>query len=92
MNILPIQITEEGILIPKVYIAALGELELVVTEEFVLLRPKPTTATFVVTDDSAPKYDYDFIGIGHTRDPQASVNAEEILEREIKRESGWSLE
>jgi hypothetical protein len=38
------------------------------------------------------KHRYDFIGIGHTRDPQASVNAEEILEREVKRESGWSLD
>ena len=92
MNVLPIQITNAGVLIPKIYLDTSGEIELVVTEDFVVVRPKQVKSTFVAADDPATTYDYDFIGIGHTRDPEASLNAETILEQEIKRESGWSLD
>lgn len=92
MSIAPIQVTDEGILIPKVYIDTSGEIELIVTDDFILIRPKQVDTEPVVQQDSAPKYDYSFIGIGQTRDPEASLNAEEILESEIKRESGWSLD
>jgi hypothetical protein len=92
MNIVPIQVTEEGILIPKTYLDMSGELELIITDNFVLLRPKHDVPSDVVSETESPPYHYSFIGIGHTSDPTASVNAEEILEREIKRESGWSIE
>lgn len=44
MSIAPIQVYDEGILIPRQYIDASGGLELLVTDEFVVLRPKPVEA------------------------------------------------
>ena len=92
MSIAPIQVTDEGILIPKVYLDTSGEIELIVTEDFIIVRPKQDDSNSAVPEDANVSYDYPFIGLGNTRDPQASINAEEILEREIKRDSGWSLE
>jgi len=94
MAVIPIQVTDEGVLIPKVYLHDASQVEIVVTKEYVLVRPKPSEPEPVKTEQSIAelKRRYSFIGIGHTRDPQASVNAEEILEREVKRESGWSLD
>lgn len=88
------QVTDEGVLIPKVYLHDASQIEIVVTKEYVLVRPKLSEPESVQTEQTIEELNrrYSFIGIGHTRDPQASVNAKEILEREIKRESGWSLD
>lgn len=92
MNMLPIQVTEAGVLIPKIYLLNAGEVEVIVSQDYVLVRPKPSSPELVSAEASVPTPNYDFIGIGHSRDPQASLQAEAILEREIKRESGWSLD
>lgn len=91
MSVLPIQVTNDGVLIPRVYLDTAGEFELVVTDDYVLVRAKVSSSPSV-SDLEPVETRFDFIGIGHTRDPQASINAEEILEREIKRDSGWSLD
>lgn len=94
MAVIPIQVTAEGVLIPKIYLHNAGQVEVIVTSEYVLVRPKLPKPEPAPSEQTIAqlKGRYDFIGIGHTRDPQASVNAEEILEREVKRESGWSLD
>ena len=84
MTIIPIQVTDEGVLIPKVYLHDAGELELLVTAEYVLVRPKHPSLIEQETPRSPRRYS--FIGIAHTRNPRASVEAEEILEREFGRE------
>ena len=87
MNVVPIQVTDEGVLIPKVYLHDAGEVEVVVSKDYVLVRPKNP----VQSGGDAPKTGrrYSFIGIAHTRNPRASVEAEEILEREVDRRMGW---
>ncbi|MBI3913363.1 MAG: hypothetical protein HY327_04150 [Chloroflexi bacterium] len=94
MSVIPIQVTSEGVLIPKTYLDDASEVEVVVGEDYVLVRPRPVVREPVTPDKETelPESRFDFIGIGHTRDPLASRNAEAILEREIKRTSGWSLD
>ncbi len=87
MELIPIQVTDEGVLIPKVYLRDAGEVETIVSEDYVLVRSKNPAPRGIAQNARR----YSFIGIAHTRNPRASVEAEDILEREIKRESGWSL-
>lgn len=91
MKFIPIQITDEGIIIPRIYLPANGQFQVVRRKEYVLLKtkgngkPKPKKPR-------KKKSRYSFIGIGHTRNPRASVEAEEILEREIDPVSGWTVD
>lgn len=39
-NILPIQVLDEGVLIPKVYLHNADEVEVVVTADYILIKPK----------------------------------------------------
>jgi len=93
MNILPVQITEEGVLIPRTYLHEAVEVEVVVTDEYVLVKAKPPAAESKTTQRPARKpHRFSFIASGRTRNPRASQEAEEILEREVKRHAGWSVE
>ena len=94
MSVIPIQVTSEGVLIPKTYLRDASNVEVIVAEDYVLVRSKPLVPESAATDQETaqPESRYDFIGIGHTRDPHASLNAETILEREINRTSGWSID
>ncbi|MBI3241191.1 MAG: hypothetical protein HYZ49_02730 [Chloroflexi bacterium] len=40
MNVVPIQVTDEGVLIPKVYLHEAAEVEVEITAEYVIVRPK----------------------------------------------------
>ncbi len=91
MNILPIQITEEGILIPRVYLPAASQVEIVMRDEYVLLRKK-TNGKTKPKKRRKKSSRYSFIGIGHSRNPRASVEAEKILEREVDRARGWTVD
>ena len=91
MDILPIQITEEGVLIPKTYLNEADEVEVVVTDEYVFVKPK-ISGTAAEKRSSRKPHRFSFIGSGRTRNPRASQEAEEILEREVKRHLGWSVE
>ncbi len=91
MNVIPIQVTDEGVLIPKTYLREASEVEVIITEDYVLVRPKrPVVARESGARPPRKSRRYTFIGSGRTRNPQASAEAEQILEREADRRSGWS--
>ncbi len=91
MKVIPIQITAEGVLIPRAYFPASAQLEIVIRADFVLLKTK-TNGKPKAKKRRKKSDRYSFIGIGHSRDPQASMNAEEILEREIDPVRGWTVD
>jgi hypothetical protein len=88
MNVIPIQVTEDGVVIPRIYLGAAEEFELVLEEEFVLVRPRDAS----VLPPDATSARFPWIGIGVTRDPTAAERVEEILEAEIDRKAGWTLD
>ena len=89
MSVIPIQVTDEGVVIPKVYLHDADQVEIVVTDDYVLVRPK--SPALDERPSPRPAHHYSFIGIAHTRNPRASVEAEEILMREVNRRNGWEL-
>jgi hypothetical protein len=40
MNVVPIQVTDEGVIIPRTYLREAAEVEVEVTAEYVIVRPK----------------------------------------------------
>ena len=97
MNVIPIQVTEEGVFIPKTYLHDAGEMEVEMTADYVIVRPKAQTLVQgdelkLLRDTLVKQWRYSFVGIGRTRNPNASVQVEEILEREADRRQGWSLD
>ncbi|HLB48669.1 MAG TPA: hypothetical protein VJL59_16805, partial [Anaerolineales bacterium] len=42
--VIPIQVTEEGVIIPKVYLQGAAEVEVEMTAEYVIVRPKSQPA------------------------------------------------
>ena len=91
MSAIPIQVTDEGVLIPKVYLHNAGEVEVVMTDEYVLVRPKPASPA-PTREPGAKRRRYTFIASGRTRNPGASTEAEQILEQEAHRRRGWSFD
>ncbi len=51
MNVIPIQVTDEGIIIPKIYLHGATEVEVEMTAEYIIVRPKSQPAQ--ATDRSA---------------------------------------
>lgn len=91
MKVIPIQITKEGILIPRVYFPTASQVEVVMRDDYVLLKPK-TNGKPKPKKRSKKSSRYSFVGIGRSRNPRASVEAEEILEREIDPVRGWTVD
>lgn len=87
MELIPIQVTAEGVVIPKTYLQGASDVEVIWSEEYILVRPKTHP---VQKTDKSGKHRYSFIGIAQTRNPTASTDAEEILAREVSPRSGWS--
>ncbi|MCB0062761.1 MAG: hypothetical protein KDE19_11620 [Caldilineaceae bacterium] len=90
MNLIPIQVSEEGVLIPQAYLDYADEIEIVTTADYVLIKPKPaaqpeTDPVNGVQQPATKRHRYRFIASGRTRNPNASVEAEEILASEIDR-------
>jgi hypothetical protein len=84
MSVLPIQIHETGILIPRIYLPNLEELEVVALEEYILLRAKPRAAAETKQNGQRVKSRrFSFVGSSYTRNPFASTTAEEILHAEM---------
>lgn len=98
MNMIPIQVTDEGVLIPRTYLPGADDFELLTTSEYVLVRlrrqvvPGNGEQKAAVDSKSIPGRRYAFIGSGRTRNPRASAEAESILEQEVDRLRGWSLD
>lgn len=79
MNVLPIQVTEEGVLIPRQYFpqgTAQYELELI--NGYVLVKPKQSDEPLGDVYERFP-----WIGIAETSDPTGSERVEEILSAEF---------
>lgn len=89
MHLVPIQVTEEGIFIPKVYLHDADEVEVVIEADYILVRPKQPD---IPTVEGVKRHRYSFIGIGRTTNPKASVEAEDILARDIDRRDGWTAQ
>ncbi len=89
MNLPPIQIGPEGVLIPHRYLAHATEFEIELTDGYVLVRPKGNDPVAPEAQD-AEKRPFPWVGIGHTQDPTASQHVEEILESEIDPRDGWT--
>ena len=90
IEIAPIQVTDEGVLIPRQYLSDSDEFEIVLSETYVLVRPKKNGPESNLLPSESSRFS--FVGIAHTSNPNASKEVEEILEREIDRRSGWTLD
>jgi hypothetical protein len=84
MNLLPIQVTQDGVLIPRQYFPqGTAEYELELINGYVLVKPKLTPVE-PLTD----VYErFPWIGIAETNDPTASARVDEILAAEFGLES-----
>lgn len=91
MKLIPIQITKEGILIPRIYFPAASQVEIVMRADYVLLKTK-TNGKAKSKKPRKKSSRYSFVGIGHSRNPRASIDAEEILEREVDPIRGWTVD
>ncbi len=45
MNVIPIQVTDEGVFIPKIYLHDAGEVEVEMTADYVIVKPKALPET-----------------------------------------------
>lgn len=80
MVIPPIQVNDTGVLIPRSYLQDASEFEFEVIDGYVLVRPKANGGLTLRPSTSSR---FSFVGIAETRNPNASVEVEEILEREL---------
>jgi hypothetical protein len=87
MKTLPVEVTDDGVLIPIEYLQQANEFEAEIQNGYVLVRPKSQPL-----DDGQGKKSWlhDLIGIAESKDPTISERAEEILMAEITRRSGWT--
>ena len=86
MTLDTIQVTQEGVLIPRHYfLQDATEFEIELIDGSVLVRPKPSSATLPEVHKRFP-----WIGIGSSADPTASERVEEILAAEIDLRAGWT--
>lgn len=85
MNVLPIQVTEKEIRIPREYLPDSDELELVFEQDYVIVRLKVIESPLADVKKRFP-----WIGMGRSGNPNASIEAEEVLSRELHRRSGWT--
>lgn len=46
MDALEIQITEQGLFLPQQLVSKLGEIEVILSEDYILIKPKNMTARF----------------------------------------------
>ena len=80
MDIDPIRVTSEGILIPRHYLGDAKEFDIEIKNGFVLIRPKAVRPVPLRPSESSR---FSFVGIGTSRNPDASLEAEAILSREL---------
>jgi hypothetical protein len=89
MEMLPIQVTEAGVLIPRQYLRGARLFDFVLEGDYVLVKP--------ISPKNAPRalkrlnknHRYTFIASGKSRNPTASTQVEEVLLLEgMSRKSG----
>lgn len=79
MEIKPIQIMEQGVLIPLEYLHNAHEFEFELVNGHVLVRAKQEEPALLPSESSR----FSFVGIAHSRNPNASIEVEDILQREL---------
>lgn len=89
METILINVTEEGLLIPRDYLPDAQEFELELKDDHIVIRSKGNGNQGDVKPEGWP---YEWIGIAETKDPTASQRVEEILAEEIDRRAGWTLD
>ena len=82
MNVMPIRVTEDGVLIPREYLPGSNKFEFVLMDDFVLVRPQRLNQPELLPSESKR---FSFVGIAETRNPKASEEVEEILQQELGR-------
>ncbi|MCB9432429.1 MAG: hypothetical protein H6668_10635 [Ardenticatenaceae bacterium] len=80
MDIDPIRVTVEGILIPRHYLGDAREFEIEIKNGFVLVRPKAAQPVPLRPSESSR---FSFVGIATSQNPNASLEAEAILAKEL---------
>jgi hypothetical protein len=86
MNILPIQVTERGVLIPLDYLQNAHQFEFEIENGHVLVRPKAEAEPAQETKS----WLHGLVGIAETKDPTASGRVKEIIAAEIDARSGFT--
>ena len=86
MNILPIQVTERGVLIPLDYLQNAHQFEFEIENGHLLVRPKAEAESA----QESKSWLYDLVGIVETKDPTASSRVKEIIAAEIDSRSGFT--
>lgn len=91
MDVIPIQVTAEGVIIPRVYLRDAEDVEVIVSDEFVVVRPRQRSEEASDKEAATPRSSgrYSFVGIGRSQNPRASEEAEAILERDVDRRNGF---
>lgn len=79
MNVFPIQVTEDAVLIPHHYLHDAQEFEIEIVEGYVVVRPK------VNGKSAAQNWLQHLAGVATTDDPTASGRVDEILAEEMGR-------
>ncbi len=75
--VIPIQVTQEGVIIPKTYLRDARDVDVVVTPDYVIVKPREETSSTAPAPSQSQRYS--FVGIGKTRNPTASVEVEAII-------------
>ncbi|GAB4162781.1 MAG: hypothetical protein Fur0021_37340 [Candidatus Promineifilaceae bacterium] len=78
MEVKPVQIMEQGVLIPLEYLHNAREFEFELVNGHVLVWAKQEEPTLLPGESSR----FSFVGIALSRNPNASIEVEEILQRE----------
>jgi hypothetical protein len=85
MKTLPVEVTAEGVLIPIEYLQPADEFEAEIQNGYVVVRPKSVPTTSEEEPELLPSESsrFSFIGIARSKNPNASYEVEEILEKEL---------
>ena len=86
MTVTPIQVLEHSVLIPRQYLPNTDSFELVLTNDYVIIRPKESAAG----EEASLSPLHNLIGAAKTTDPTASARVKEILSAEADSRSGWT--
>ncbi len=88
MELKPIQVMEQGVLIPLEYLHNAHEFEFELIDGYLLVRPKLPQPTLLPSESSF----FSFVGIARSRNPNASAEVEDILMAEVDRRAGFTLD
>ncbi len=96
MDFIPIQVIDNRVIIPLHYFNDAEELELIIENGYVTVRPKEQTngempATSEQDKQTQGNWLANVVGIIKDGDPNDSSRVEEILYEEIDRHSGWTI-